>query len=147
MGPSYLSLRNTMYKGSCLCGAVEVAITGKIKDIIHCHCSLCRKNSGTAYATNGFIDASGFKLIKGQSALSSFSFKPGRFRHFCSHCGSPIYSENKSDPTRFRIRLGLLDSDIDERPQSHNFVGSKANWDDLDAELPQYQEFEPARQK
>ena len=43
--------------------------------------------------------------------------------------------------------LGILDSDIVEGPISHNFVGSKANWDDLDASLPRYDGFEPARQK
>lgn len=134
------------YKGKCLCGDVHVSINGKITDIIHCHCSLCRKNSGTAYATNGFINADEFEITQGKNSLSSFSFKPGRYRHFCSKCGSPVYSSNDDDPSRYRIRLGILDSDIDERPISHNFVSSKANWEDLDAELPRYDAFEPSRQ-
>ncbi len=134
-----------MYLGTCLCGAVEIKVTGKITDIIHCHCSLCRKNSGTAYATNGFVDASDFVITKGQDNLSTFSFKPGRYRHFCRCCGSPVYSANDQDPTRYRLRLGILDSDIIERPLSHNFVTSKANWEDLDANLPRYEAFEPNR--
>ena len=52
-----------MYYGTCLCGEISVEILGSIDDIIHCHCSLCRKNSGTAYATNGFINANEFRLI------------------------------------------------------------------------------------
>lgn len=134
-----------MYKGKCLCGAVEVEIAGKISDIIHCHCSLCRKNSGTAYATNGFINTAEFSVVKGKQNLSTFSFKPGRNRHFCTTCGSPVYSSNADDPSRLRIRLGILDSDINERPISHNFVSSKANWDDIDANLPKYERFEPQR--
>ena len=134
-----------MYLGSCLCGDVTVRINGEISDIIHCHCSLCRKNSGTAYATNGFINASEFEVVSGEKSLSVFSFKPGRNRHFCSKCGSPVYSANEQDPLRFRIRLGLLDSDIAARPMSHNFVSSKANWEDLDANLPRYDSFEPSR--
>ena len=134
-----------MYLGSCLCGEVTVRINGEISDIIHCHCSLCRKNSGTAYATNGFINASEFEVVSGEKSLSVFSFKPGRNRHFCSKCGSPVYSANEQDPLRFRIRLGLLDSDIAARPMSHNFVSSKANWEDLDANLPRYDSFEPSR--
>lgn len=134
-----------MYHGKCLCGEVEVTINGQISDIIHCHCSLCRKNSGTAFATNGFINAADFSISKGENSLSTYSFKPGRNRYFCRQCGSPIYSSNEQDPTRFRIRLGLLDSDIVERPISHNFVSSKANWDDLDAKLPRYDAFEPTR--
>lgn len=134
-----------MYKGSCLCGAVTITIDGKITDIIHCHCSLCRKNSGTAYATNGFIKTTDFSITTGKKALSTFSFKPGRNRHFCSHCGSPVYSSNDNDPNRLRIRLGVIDSNISERPISHNFVTSKANWEELDAELPHYDGVEPSR--
>jgi len=134
-----------MYLGKCLCGEVNIRIKGDIRDIIHCHCSLCRKNSGTAYATNGFINVSEFEVVTGEKSLSNFSFKPGRNRYFCSKCGSPVYSANEQDPTRLRIRLGILDSDIEERPISHNFVSSKANWEDIDADLPRYDAFEPSR--
>ena len=135
-----------MYHGQCLCGEVKIQINGAISDIIHCHCSLCRKNSGTAFATNGFIDSATLAITSGRESLSTFSFKPGRGRHFCSKCGSPVYSSNEQDPTRYRIRLGIIDTDIDERPISHNFVSSKANWENLDAKLPRYDAFEPNRQ-
>jgi len=134
-----------MYLGKCLCGKVKIEISGAISDIIHCHCSLCRKNSGSSYATNGFINSAEFAVVTGVELLSRFSFKPGRVRHFCSCCGSPVFSSNTSDPSRLRIRLGLLDSDISEQPISHNFVTSKANWEDLDARLPRYETFEPNR--
>ncbi len=134
-----------MLTGKCLCGAVQVQISGEISDIIHCHCSLCRKSTGTAYATNGFVKTDEFKIISTPNALSTFSFKPGRERHFCQSCGSPVYSSNAQDSTRIRIRLGLIDSDIPQKPLSHNFVSSKANWDDLDADLPRYDGFEPSR--
>jgi hypothetical protein len=134
-----------MYYGSCLCGVINVEISGSIDDIIHCHCSLCRKNSGTAYATNGFINIDEFSVIDPQKKLATYEFKLGKNRHFCSVCASPIYSSNAANPKKLRIRLGILDSDISERPISHNFVTSKANWDNLDAELPRYDSFEPAR--
>ncbi|WP_196161439.1 GFA family protein [Reinekea sp. G2M2-21] len=136
-----------MYHGKCLCGRVQVQVNGGIQDIIHCHCSLCRKNSGSAFATNGFIAQDMFSITQGEDCLTTFTFKPGRHRHFCRYCGSPVYSSNEQDPTRLRLRLGILDSDIVERPMSHNFMGSKANWENLDASLPRYEEFEPARQK
>tara|TARA_R110002126_G_scaffold38993_6_gene116003 strand:+ start:2264 stop:2671 length:408 start_codon:yes stop_codon:yes gene_type:complete len=134
-----------MYQGGCLCGEVAIEISGPISSIIHCHCSLCRKSSGTAFATNGFVQTSDFNVIKGAEQLSQFAFKPGRVRHFCRNCGSPVYSSNADDPTRIRIRLGILNSDITERPLSHNFYRSKANWEDLDAQLPRYERFEPGR--
>jgi len=134
-----------MYIGKCLCGKVAIAVKGNISDIIHCHCSLCRKSSGTAFATNGFINASDLEVTLGQENLKKFTFKPGRDRYFCIDCGSPVYSSNTQDPTRYRLRLGILDSDITERPISHNFVSSSANWEDLDMKLPRYDSFEPSR--
>lgn len=134
-----------MYEGACLCGAVAVEISGPISSIIHCHCSLCRKSSGTAFATNGFVQTSDFNVVKGTENLSVFAFKPGRLRHFCRTCGSPVYSSNEQDPARIRVRLGIIASDIAERPVSHNFYSSRANWEDLDAELPRYDSFEPGR--
>uniref|UniRef100_UPI004047B7A2 GFA family protein n=1 Tax=Rheinheimera sp. TaxID=1869214 RepID=UPI004047B7A2 len=134
-----------MYQGACLCEAVAVEINGPISSIIHCHCSLCRKSSGTAFATNGFVQTSDFIVVKGTEQLSQFAFKPGRLRHFCRNCGSPVYSSNADDPTRIRVRLGILSTDISERPLSHNFYSSKANWEDLDATLPRYDSFEPGR--
>lgn len=135
-----------MIKGSCLCGAINIQIKGKITDIIHCHCSLCRKNSGTAYATNGFVNSDDFQVIKGKESLKEFVFKPGRVRHFCTHCGSPMFSSNASDVARLRVRLGCIDSNIESRPISHNFVTSKADWEDMDAKLPRHDGFEPGRE-
>ncbi|WP_298772935.1 GFA family protein [uncultured Shewanella sp.] len=134
-----------MIKGSCLCKGVEVAIEGAITQIIHCHCSLCRKSSGTAYATNGFVSRADLHIIKGQMLINHYEVKPGKKRYFCRRCASPLYSENAADLKRYRLRLGLLDSDIAERPMSHNFVDSKACWDTIETSLPCYSEHEPCR--
>tara|TARA_B110000211_G_scaffold190038_1_gene216464 strand:+ start:671 stop:1075 length:405 start_codon:yes stop_codon:yes gene_type:complete len=134
-----------MYTGTCLCGEVTVEISGSISSIIHCHCSLCRKNSGTAFATNGFVNTSEFSVTKGANKLSEFNFRPGRGRFFCKCCGSPIYSSNSDDKSRVRIRLGLIDSEITEQVVSHNFVTSKANWEQLETSLTCYEQHEPGR--
>lgn len=134
-----------MYFGKCLCGAVEIKITGDITSIIHCHCSLCRKSSGTAFGTNGFVKLIDFHITKGIENLKRYVFKPGKERFFCDTCGSPIYSRKDVDPDRVRVRLGIIDSDIVEKPVSHNFVSSKANWDSLDEDLPHYDGYEPGR--
>jgi len=136
-----------VYLGSCLCGMVKVKVHGPILDIIHCHCSLCRKSTGSAFATNGFVATDDFEVYEGFNVIKSFEFKPGRERHFCSNCASPIFSSNADDKGRIRLRLGLLDDDIVERPMSHNFVSSKANWDSLNMKLPEYESFEPSRVK
>lgn len=134
-----------MYFGSCLCGGIRLEITGPITSIIHCHCSKCRKSSGTAYATNGFVAVQDFHITTGEPLLASYESAPGKYRHFCKICASPVYSSNTANPERVRLRLGILDSAISERPISHNFVSSKANWDDLDAQLPRSDSYEPGR--
>ncbi|WP_105254502.1 GFA family protein [Pseudoalteromonas sp. T1lg75] len=134
-----------MYKGSCLCGSIQFLLHGSVTDIIHCHCSLCRKASGSAYATNGFINADELELTDNNGTLTFFESSEGKRKYFCKTCGAPIYSANAQSPTRYRLRLGALDSDISERPISHNFVTSKANWEDLDLMLPRYEKHEPGR--
>ncbi|MBQ4852495.1 GFA family protein [Pseudoalteromonas sp. MMG013] len=134
-----------MYNASCLCGAVKIEIHGAITDIIHCHCSLCRKSTGSAYATNGFVDTEQFKITQGINHIAHFEFKTGRKRHFCRHCASPLYSSNAENTKKVRLRLGILDSPISERPISHNFVTSKADWDEINADLPLNDRFEATR--
>lgn len=135
-----------MYKGSCLCGSIQFSLNGAVTDIIHCHCSLCRKASGSAYATNGFIEAESFELTDTGSTLTFYESSEGKRKYFCKTCGTPIYSSNAQSLNRYRLRLGVLDTDISERPISHNFVTSKANWEDLDAELPRNEKHELGRQ-
>ena len=134
-----------MYYGKCLCGSINIEISGPITDIIHCHCSLCRKSSGSAYSTNGFVNTSTFKVTSGIENLKEFSLESGRKRHFCITCGSPVYSSSGTDPDRVRLRLGILDSNIIERPSAHNFVSSKANWEILNTHLPTNEGHEAGR--
>jgi hypothetical protein len=134
-----------MYQGSCLCGAVTLEIHGGIDSIIHCHCSKCRKSSGTAYATNGFVATTALLIKTGKDQMSSYETALGKQRHFCKTCASPIFSSNEATPDRLRLRLGILDSDIVEKPISHNFVSSRANWDEFDANLARYDGHEPTR--
>jgi hypothetical protein len=134
-----------MYEGGCLCNRVRFQITGPIRNIVHCHCSRCRKAQGSAFATNGIVDAAHFHLLAGADALSAYESSPGQTKHFCKHCGSPILSRNTARPEQVRVRLGTIESDISERPMAHIFVTSKANWEDICGELPQYETYEPGR--
>lgn len=134
-----------MYTGGCLCGAVRFEITGPIRDIVYCHCSQCRKAQGSAFATNGIVMASDFKLLSGADALAAYESSPGQTKHFCKTCGSPIMSKTVSRPEQVRVRIGTIDSDIAERPIAHIFATSKANWEDITGDLPQHEAYEPGR--
>jgi hypothetical protein len=133
------------YLGGCLCGAVTFEIDGPLRDVVHCHCSMCRKAQGGAFATNGVVDAVNFAITSGEDQLQAYQSSPGKRRFFCGNCGSPIMSKMELRPEQLRVRLGTIDTDINERPEAHIFVGAKANWEEICGDLPQYQKFEPGR--
>jgi len=134
-----------MYLGSCLCGAVEFEINGPINNIVNCHCSLCRKAQGSAFATNGNVAVKHFHFISGENQLSAYESTPGQTKYFCKNCGSPIMSKKQSIADEVRIRLGTIESDIIEKPMAHIFVSSKANWETIADNLPCYESYEPDR--
>jgi len=131
-----------MYRGSCLCGAVRFEINGRIDDIIMCHCSRCRKAQGSAFATNGLVEESAFTL-HGEKTLTGYESAPGNVKYFCSLCGSPMLNRSDKRPGKVRIRLGSIESDIKERPTAHIFASSKANWEQIHDDLPQFDGYVP----
>ena len=134
-----------MYKGSCLCGAVKFQISSGLRNIVYCHCSECRKAQGSAFAANGIVEKNNFKIISGGEQLSGYESTPDQTKYFCRHCGSPIMSKNLNKPDQLRVRLGTIESDLAEKPGAHIFVSSKANWDNITDDLPQYDAWEPDR--
>lgn len=129
-------------RGSCLCGGVRFVITGTPGPIGQCHCSKCRKGSGTdgnavMYAATGhFAWESGEDLIK--------AFYPDKQSDwhsvFCQACGSPVPLESKRN-NLFYVPAGLLDDDPGHRGYvGHIFVESKAPWVKITDGAPQFAE-------
>ena len=129
-----------MLKGSCLCNAIQYEIDGELGPTMICHCSKCRKANGSAYAINAAVKTEQFRFIKGQELVSEFESSPGVFRSFCKQCGSPLLSRRPSQPDIVRLRIGTLDTPVDVKPLAHIFVGSKASWDEIHDDIPQYDE-------
>ncbi|MDD2344455.1 MAG: GFA family protein [Tolumonas sp.] len=129
-----------MLKGSCLCNAIQYEIQGELGPTMMCHCSKCRKANGSAYAINAAVKTDQFHFIKGQELVSEFESSPGVFRSFCKQCGSPLLSRRPSQPDIVRLRIGTLDTPVDVKPLAHIFVGSKASWDEIHDDIPQYEE-------
>ena len=130
-----------MHRGSCLCGTITYEIVGEIGSGFFCHCKRCRKASGSAYASNARISPDQFKVLTGQASLKSFYHQAtGLTRKFCAECGSPIVSE-RTEPAILVVRLGTLDTPLDKSPiVGHIFVDSKAEWDEITDDLPQFSE-------
>lgn len=128
-----------MITGSCLCSKVQFRITSPLGTAVYCHCIQCRKANGTAFASGAALPAKNFELTAGGELIREYESSPGKFRAFCSNCGSPVYSRRVADPETIRVRLGTLDGDPGRRPQAHIWVDAKAPWFDITDSLPQYQ--------
>lgn len=129
-----------MYQGSCLCGGIKFEITGKIHDIVCCHCSQCRKAQGSAFATNANVDKEDFTFTQGEALLTKYKNNEQGDKYFCRKCGSPIMAKFHANPNQVRIRIGTIESDITERPKAHIFTTSKANWETIGNSIPHYKE-------
>jgi hypothetical protein len=129
-----------MLSGRCLCGAVRFALHGKTGPLAYCHCKMCQRASGTAFAANAPVRAKYLEWLAGRDAITEYESSPGKIRAFCSKCGSPIYSRRVAEPETFRIRLGTVDGDPERRSFGHFWVSSKATWFEITDELPQYPE-------
>ena len=119
----------TTLKGSCLCGAVKYEATGEPARFYHCHCSRCRKASGTGHASNLLIKPGAIKWIRGEELIKSYKVPEAkRFTNcFCSVCGGRVPRYVK-ETDFIVIPAGSLDSDPTIRPQARIFWDSRASW-------------------
>jgi hypothetical protein len=132
-----------LHQGSCLCGNVRYELSDELGEFGYCHCKSCRKASGSAHGANAPIDRASFQLLSGADTLREFESSPGKFRVFCSRCGSPIYAYLTGSADVLRIRLGSLDTPFTKTPRAHTFVSDKAAWEPIEDHLPQFPEWAP----
>lgn len=126
--------------GSCLCGKIHYTIHGGLGPLVYCHCQRCRKASGSPFVSSTEVMRSNFEITAGQSFVKEFS-NPGMVnRFFCNNCGSQLYSQRDATPDLMRVRLGTLDSKIDQKVSFHIFTASKAEWHDILDDAPQFEE-------
>ncbi len=130
------------YTGSCLCGSVRFEIAPPFTAFRYCHCSRCRKASGSAHAANVFVPSGQFAWLAGESSVSHFDL-PGAKRFsvsFCSKCGTRVPHKVR-ERDDYLIPAGILDSDPGKRPENNIFWGSKAAWYLEPAEIPKHTEY------
>ena len=97
----------------------------------HCHCSRCRKHSGTFGLTQGRVSREGFELLEGHDLIRTYRPDGGAVKAFCSECGSSLFGAWWPEGDEISIRLGALDGEPGIRPQYHSFLGSRAPWDEV----------------
>ena len=137
-------MNQTTLKGSCLCGAVKYEVTGDPRRFFHCHCSRCRKATGTGHASNLFVQPGALIWFQGDEQIRSFKVPEAkRFtNNFCGICGSRLPRVAK-DIGAVIIPCGSLDDDVPIKPQARIFYGSRASWSCTGDGLPLYPESPP----
>jgi hypothetical protein len=129
----------TVTKGSCLCGEVHYEIEGDFDHFFLCHCEYCRKDTGSAHASNLISMTGKLCWLKGEQRVKVFNLPGTRHvKSFCSECGSALPS---FEGNILVVPVGSIDGDVNRRPDAHIFAASRADWDhDLDL-LPKMDTF------
>lgn len=141
--PLSVALRNEINMddvyGKCLCGQVEFQLSGELPAIYQCHCSRCRRATGSVSNAALIIPSQQFQWIRGQEQITSYIAASGYRSDFCSNCGSPV--PNPLDGRfEYWIPTGLLTGNIHLKSGVHLYTGSKASWDIIPDNQLQYPE-------
>ena len=129
-----------MVSGGCLCGAIRFEVARFVGPFELCHCSRCRKASGSAFAAMIGVKAEDFSWISGRDQIQRYEapvqkHPPGFRTAFCENCGSPMPGFEAADDW-FEIAAGILDDDPGLRPDRHIFVECGSAWFEILDDLP-----------
>lgn len=126
------------YTGECLCGACSYTITAEKPKVMYlCHCSRCRKETGSLCAANAFFKDAQLSWEKGAENISSFTLENTRkVRHFCKTCACPLPFQNEKGYLMLPVG-SLSDSSLVE-PTAHIFCASRASWEDKIGDLARF---------
>ncbi len=129
----------TSLSGGCLCGAVRYEARASLA-VVACHCTHCRRQSGSAFSVNVVLPQSELRLTgslqvyhdKGESGAAVE-------RNFCPTCGSPIFSAIGAAPGIVALKAGTLDDPDQVSPTVQVYCDSAVAWAGLEtaaAKLP-----------
>jgi hypothetical protein len=118
--------------GRCLCGQLVFRITAPPSDVHHCHCSMCRRATGAAFAT----------LVWAGRDSIQWTGEPARYRSseiatrgFCPTCGTSLFLDYDGS-SDIALMLGAFDAPADLQPSHHYGIESRLPWADIEEDLP-----------
>jgi hypothetical protein len=116
-------------RGSCLCGSVVFEVDTPFDRFVNCHCSRCRKTTGTAHASNAVVKADALRWLHGKEMIARYDLPTARSfaTSFCQRCGSPLPHVTRSGREAI-IPAGAFDDPLSVRPDRHVQWSSRANW-------------------
>ncbi len=127
-------MTESIVKGSCFCGAVAFEIKLPTTFCGHCHCSMCRRPHGASFVTWTGIPPERFEITKGEQHIATYQSSEHGTRRFCRICGSQMFCQ--TEPALVDIALAALHSKIDRIPEAHYYYDSRAEWTNVNDDLP-----------
>jgi len=129
-------------KGSCLCGKIQFVVRGPYSVFHLCHCSRCRKDSGSAHASKIFTAPENIEWLDGMEFIKRYDLPTAeRFaKNFCTECGSPVPYLSR-DGKFLIVPAGSLDSDPGITPRDHIFWKDRAPWYDEGLSAPHFDRY------
>jgi hypothetical protein len=125
--------------GECLCGAVEYGVRDAFEYALNCHCSQCRRATGSAFKPLAGIARPELTILRGSDATMTYG-EGGAHDVHCRTCGSLLFSVVRGGAW-VHVAMGTLKDEPSVRPTMHIFVGSKAAWHQITDDLPQHDAF------
>jgi hypothetical protein len=117
--------------GRCMCGSVTYSSDADPAFVAMCHCKNCQRQTGTAFSVVVGVPADQVEVTGASlSMYATVGEDHGQDtnRHFCSACGSPIYSATDAMPGVMIIKAGTLDDTSWLDPQLEVWGGSAQEW-------------------
>lgn len=122
--------------GECYCRAVRFEVADAFSYAMNCHCSNCRRTTGSAFKPFAGIAQDKFRIVQGADERMIFGDHTNHDAH-CARCGSLLYSRVREGQW-VHVAMGTLIDAPSIRPSAHIFVASKAPWHEITDNLPQY---------
>jgi hypothetical protein len=129
-----------MLTGRCRCGAVEYKVSDEFEYALNCHCSECRRTTGSAFKPLAGIKRNQLHLVEGKDSVLIYGSVASAHDVHCATCGSILYSVVR-EGEYVHVAMGTLVDEPTIRPSMHIFVGSKAKWHQITDDLPQFEGF------
>lgn len=128
--------------GSCLCESVRYEVSSNFNKLNLCHCKQCQRETGSAHASNLFVDPGSFRWLEGRELVKRYDV-PGRSisNAFCTECGSKLPYKSRAGNSMV-VPAGTLDESLAEMPAIANiFWKERANWYDSAVAAEHHDEF------
>lgn len=120
-----------MALGECNCGSVAFEISSDLSGVFVCHCSICRRSTGSNGIAVVIVNSDAFRWIRGEELITCWKKPDADWQTwFCRTCGSPVPGIN--DESRMFVPAGTISEGGESlRVIHHIWVDSKAVWDEI----------------